>query len=134
MALPLYIAHIARRPELWGVGGFQVVFVLGCLVISKRLKFPFRSGYVAFDGERLDFSGNSGGAWRLADVDSVIIQDHMIRIRVYRPGQMGNEFTAEADSMPPESWAELTELCRRIREKVNPGALPNSQDLEEVTS
>jgi hypothetical protein len=116
-ALLLYSCYLVRqaRSDLWGLFGFQVIFLFVGLVISSRGALPFSSGFVEFDGERLDFSGNAGGWWSLTDVDSVMIQDRLIQIRVYRPGGTGDEFTARAEGRPPENWAALTALCRRIQ-------------------
>jgi hypothetical protein len=117
-------------PQMWAILGVQA----GFLVLFFRFVLPLRSqsGFVKFDGDRLDFSGNTGGPWHLADVDSVTIQDCLIQIRLYRPGRMGNEFTARAELVPAENWVKLTALCRKIEAGMNPAALPLSNNLEEV--
>lgn len=107
------------RSDLWISFGFQLAFLLAFLVIAKRVNFPFASGFIEFDGERLDFKGNAGGRWSLADVDSVVIQDGLIQIRLYRAGGMGDEFTVRAKLMAAEDWEKLTALCRRIEAAIS---------------
>jgi hypothetical protein len=61
-----------------------------------------------------------------------MIQDRLIQIRVYRAGGMGDEFTARAELMSAEDWEKLAALCRKIEAGIKPGALPYSNNLEEV--
>lgn len=118
------------HPEMAMILGIEVV-LLFCF--SHFMRRRGRSASVEFDGDRLSFGGYSGySSWRLSEVDSVMIRDRLIQIRLYRPGRMGNEFTVSAEGTSEESWTALTELCREVQAAMQapkPPALPSLEGL-----
>lgn len=115
------------HPYMWVTLGIQIAFLFLFSHFMRRIR---RSASIGFDGERLEFGKDyRRSSWRLSDIDSVLIRDRLIQIRLYRPGHMGNEFTARAEHLTEESWAALTELCRNIQARLQASESPASANL-----